>query len=279
MTEALTSLNLMPLVMRSAELGEFLAGIVGARHSRRELYAGVESAMSSPIPLMDLMRDSVFYPASGLDGDPLRHLGSYFSSFIFADYGYQVEDVMATFNDDGWNRFAYPWKLVAKRRIIESELPLDQWHLNSAGFNEGGNRTEISRKAKPPFAVWAVFHRDVGDRHRPQLASLLFLGFEAVTAFQNLYITNSLTPACIAVIQPSDPMGSNWTDFVDPDLILAQAVLQNPVGMPQYLLYGGRGKPEWYQDPCWPVYNRLLAWPLARRQQREGALGLWKRSE
>lgn len=46
-----------------------------------------ETIMSSPFPLRELLRDSLYYPSSAFDGDPIRHLAGNFLSFIYVDYG------------------------------------------------------------------------------------------------------------------------------------------------------------------------------------------------
>ena len=42
---------------------------------------------SSPFSLQKILRDSLYYPSSGLDGDPIKHLSGNFYSFVYVDYG------------------------------------------------------------------------------------------------------------------------------------------------------------------------------------------------
>jgi len=35
-----------------------------------------KTIMNEPFPLHELLRDSLYYPSSGFDGDPVRHLVS-----------------------------------------------------------------------------------------------------------------------------------------------------------------------------------------------------------
>ena len=48
------------------------------------------SLLGRTLPVVDLLYESVYYPASGLDGDPMMHLGHHFWSYIYADYGYGI---------------------------------------------------------------------------------------------------------------------------------------------------------------------------------------------
>lgn len=46
-----------------------------------------ETILGTPFPLHELLRDSLYYPSSAFDGDPIRHLAGNFLSFIYVDYG------------------------------------------------------------------------------------------------------------------------------------------------------------------------------------------------
>lgn len=248
-----------------------------------------EGALDGPIPIQDLLSGSVFYPASGLDSDPMRHLGHHFWSFLYADYGFTPESIQSVFGAD---QFA-GYKLLGRRCVTEDEIPLARWNSESAGYLEGGNNREARERATPPFAEWAFLERDYGPDKPRELMSFLFVGADAVTLFKKLYIETGATPDCIAIIQPGDGMGDqNWTNFKDPNAFLAQAMLMNSAGKPSFLLYGGNGRPEWYKDPVWPSYDTCVAWPLERkinrgnpndagysfRGTRAGALSLWQRT-
>ncbi len=244
-----------------------------------------EDALDSPVRIQDLLRDSVFYPASGLDSDPMQLLGHHFWSFVYADYGFTPESIQAVLSAD---KFA-GYKILRRRSVIEDEIPLAGWNSESAGYLEGGNIREAREKATPPFAEWALLERNYGPEKPPELMSFLFVGADGVTLFQRLYHKNGVAPACVAIIQPGDGMGDqNWTDFRNPTAYLARAVLSNPAGSPRFLLHGGGGKAEWYKESCWPTFGKCLAWPLERtesaspgspfRRRREGAMSLWERT-
>ena len=36
-----------------------------------------------PLPLVDILRESLYYPASGIDGTPIKYFAGHFLSFIF----------------------------------------------------------------------------------------------------------------------------------------------------------------------------------------------------
>jgi hypothetical protein len=50
--------------------------------------------MHEPFPMDQVLQDSLYYPSSGFDGDPVRHLAGNILSFIYVDYGYSHDEFM-----------------------------------------------------------------------------------------------------------------------------------------------------------------------------------------
>lgn len=202
----------------------------------------------------------VFYPASGTDGDPVRHFGGHFLSFVYADYALPEKDFLRELKKGfrGYRR-------LFTRRVEETVLAPSGWPTLS--LTKRNTTADERRKYERPFltpapfyAYWAVFVRKRGQRedHGPQRLSLLQIAHEGVEAFQALYVANSIAPRGIAVIQPGTGFGGNWTSFENPQGVLARMVCANPAGRPQYLLYGGIGEPDFYRDSCWPEYSHKV---------------------
>jgi len=131
---------------------------------------------------------------------------------------------------------------------------------------------------RPPFALWAVFVRtpDFGADHGPERFSLLYIGGDGVATFQAPYHGNRAAPVAVAIIQPGTGFGGNWTDFEDPDRVFARSVRENPADVPDLLLFGGFGRPDFYREPCWPDYGHQVAvlGPALRLWCRSAAPGL-----
>jgi len=59
----------------------------------------------------------------------------------------------------------------------------------------------------------------------------------------------------------------NWTNFYDPEKIFARTVLQNPNGLPAYLIIDG--------DTCnWGDFNDNLC---VLYRSHDNAIGIWQR--
>ena len=235
------------------------------------------TTMKNRLPLKLLLERSLYYPACGIDGDPVKYLGGAVLSFVYVDYRYTHDEWTNEIKNWGFKGY----RLLATRPVIEAELSPDGWpppipHLYL--------RSETRRpvKVKDPFCEWSVFERnvDAGPDHGPQRFNLLYVRAEGVAAFRSLYVENNSGPAVIAVIQPGTGTGGNWTDFRDEKAILARTVLGNPAGTPPFLLYGGYGSRDEYNTPCWLQYRRSRGFIRIPENEcrSERRIGLWSKS-
>lgn len=228
-----------------------------------------DSMKDGPLPLDRILGGSLFYPASGFDGDPIRHLSGSVRSFVYADYGYEQDEFVRALDGPEFRGY----EILAMREIDEAELAPHGWHLPPGPFWDGEPNAAV---VKPPFFVWVVmegpdnFSADYG----PRRISLLYLCIDGVKTFQTLYVERGLSPKAIAIIQPGESFGGNYTDFKDPERSLGRAVLGNSAGMPQFLLYGGYGTRDDYGWPCWPEYSERIRFI---EKSGGGSVGVWSR--
>lgn len=146
-------------------------------------------------PLRDILRDSVYYPASGIDGDPVKYLAGNFHSFVLADYGVGRERVLGKLS-------AFRgYRIAAQREVSERELTPSGWtpQLLQGCKDIPQRRT---RRMQPPFGIWSIHERtnEFGSDHGPERFSMLYIGGDGVATFQALYRGNSIAPAVIAII-------------------------------------------------------------------------------
>lgn len=224
------------------------------------------------LSIESLLENSLYYPSSGRDGDPVRYLGGFIHSFIYVDYGVAREDVLQSLGDNHHGFKGY--RVIHCRDVEPSELTPHGWKSLHPG-REDGDPLKYRDYMKKPFALWAIFERnsDHEDGHGPIRFSLLYICGDGEATFQALYLGNKRSPEVVAIIQPGTGFGLNWTNFSDASLVFGRSVLDNPSGKPQYLLYGGWGAD--YKPSCWPEYSELVHyWKIV---SVDGELGLWKR--
>jgi hypothetical protein len=230
-----------------------------------------DQSEANDFPLAAVLKDSLFYPASGLDDDPVKHLSSYTTSFVYCDYAmdeHKVDDARLC----GWMS---GYRVIMDRRLSREEVAPDGFRMPPLEPGDGDpNKHDASRK--PEFIRWQIGEKLSGKTNsgEPQRVSLLYLGVDGVAAFNTLYVMRGLSPAAIAIIQPGHCFGNNYTNFEDPVAILSRLVLSNPAGAPDILMFGGNQDEAHYRSACWPRYRRLLARP---ERSQKGFLGIWTR--
>ena len=209
-------------------------------------------------PLHLVLKDSLYYPASGLDGDPIRHLGGYIHSFVYTDYSVGETKIAESLVDPKHQLKGY--RLIFSKNVSETVFG------SSPPYEQNG-----SKAATLPYALWAVLERlnEFGTNHGPRRLSFLFIGGEAVQVFKHLYIDNGETPEVVAIIHCGIGWGGVCNDLADRRQQLAQDVLDHCARQPRFVLYGVRYRP--CRECCWPEYTHKVAtWPDGGYE-----LGLW----
>ena len=228
------------------------------------------------LPLKELLEGSLYYPASGCDGDPVKYLGGVVLSFVYVDYSFTHDKWMNEIRCPGFRGY----HLLSTRSVPETELSPCGWPppIPPALLKE---EQSPQRSVTEPFCEWSIFERDqdMGVDHGPQRFSLLYIRFEGVAAYKSLYVENNATPDVIVIIQPGTCSGGNWTDFRDEKAILARTVLGNPAGTPHFLLYGGYGSRGDYNTPCWSQFSKSRGFiRMPENECRSGRrIGLWSK--
>ena len=231
----------------------------------------ISEIKDGPFPLDNLLQDSLYYPSSGFDGDPVKYLAGDILSFIYVDYGNTCDEYLSALKA-GFRGY----DLVATRSVKELELTPRGWDPTPPPDLEG-DPSRYRHAMKQPYCFWSVFQRGEGiaSDHGPIRFSLLYLCADGVAAFQALYIANAAAPKAVAIVQPGHGFGLNWTNFENPQGPLARAVFGNPRGQPEILLHGGYGPRNFYRKPCWPSYSKHVC--FVPKGGGNGSIGIWKR--
>ena len=141
------------------------------------------------------------------------------------------------------------------------QLAPNGWRIrvepDRAEYHEPDQYSDIFEK---PFAEWFIFERteEYDESHNPYRFSLLFICADGAAAYQALYLENRMTPKILAIIQPGEAFGCNWTNFTNRGQILARSVFHGGNPLPEYLINGGIGRSEFYRAPIWPEYTEFV---------------------
>lgn len=205
---------------------------------------------TSDFPINDVLQGSVYYPACGLDGRPVKYLGGYSHSFVYVDTNMERErfiNGLRTFEGYG---------LVLNRSLQAKDLCFRYFEPMMPKASDGIIR-EPYYEDRDIFAEWAVYKREnwLDESHGPKRFSLLYIGGEGAATFQSLYFSNRCAPSVLVLIK-SDIWTGNWTEFRDPYGILARSIMRNPAGKPEYLLFESRGG---HFIDRWPWYSNKVS--------------------
>ena len=219
-----------------------------------------ETNIKNSLPLEKILKDSLYYPASNIDGDPVKYLHREIQSFIYVDYAMTPERLHQEINNRGFEGY----EVHASRFVEENELAPIGWQPASLQDSDGDlSRMNESRTATP-FYKWHVFRRKNGftEEHGPERFSLLYLCADGAAAFQALYHGNQAYPKAIAVVGPGTGFGGNWTDFRERDKILGRSVMENPHGQPELMLCCSPAEAYWpeFSIPHGNAGNRIRIW-------------------
>lgn len=239
-----------------------------------------------PFPLLDILRDSLYYPASGFDGTPVKYLAGCVFSFVYVDCGYSREELENELTEHGFRGY----ELIDRRSVTVGELfpleamhyfPLDLELYEELGYHrfwglhrrlQGDDRaTRDTRellahldflRSEELFCDWFVFKREahLENDHGPYRFSWLYIRAEAARAFDRLYVANRVAPKAVAVIR--EPF------FQSENGIFARCALSNPAGPPKILLFGGPNGPDRNHETFWPDYRKPCSheWKLIRQK-------------
>jgi hypothetical protein len=213
------------------------------------------------LPLKEILKDSFYYPSSGLDGNPIKSLTGNVYSFIYVDYGVTKQKLDSAIEDGGFKGY----RLLMSREVAEEELFPDGKASLELSRNDGDPQKYRSWM-KAPFIKWMIFEHNNDDdldnndgaESRVEKFSLLYIGAEGVSTFNSLYLSNQLSPLAVAVIQPGHGFGGNWTNYTDTNQVFYKTVFNNPNGIPKYLMYGGWGQLSSYEETCWPKFSEEI---------------------
>ncbi len=172
--------------------------------------------------LKNVLTDSLYYPASGFDGTPVKYLRGHVHSFIDVAYEETIEQLI----DAIQNRPYLGFHVIHQQSISVNKLIPNSWD-----FSEDAPELQAPREEKKikPFCEWFIFEN--ADKER---FSLLHICAEGVAAFKDLYLRHNIKPKII-FFKRCDGFSGNWTTFRDDRGPLASAVFSKPDLMPDYL--------------------------------------------
>jgi len=206
-----------------------------------------DGKITDKLPLKSLLKNSLFYPACGRDGDPVWYAHTEIQSFFYADYGVTQKQIEASLFGTGHYgenitfRGSDPigfkgYKVIGAKKLTSKEL--DPTGVVSLTTKKGQMQfvtdtdyvySTLKDWIKPAFAKWYILERqsEFDDTHGPERFSFVFICADGVTTYKTLYNFNDMAPKYLTIYQPGDGFGFNWDSFQSEDGQLCKTVFEN----------------------------------------------------
>ncbi len=209
-------------------------------------------------PLKDVLQNSCYYPASGLDASPVIIANGFVHSFIYCDYGIKKDNYKNEIIAVGFKGYTK----ILQREVGKHEIAPMNWMPEILKYSDGNN--DFDKPIYVPkncefFGDWTIWERteEYSEEIGPKYFSLFFLTGECLATYQGLYLQNLLTPKIIAMIQPGHAYGNIWK-IVQPEDVYANTceVVKNNKNS-DFLLIGRYGNREEQKKCPFKGYKHL----------------------
>lgn len=213
-------------------------------HNNHYLYIVSDVTLMNKID--EILSNSLFYPACGDDGLPVKYFNEHFAeygidTYVYVDYA-MCEDRLKEVQD-GFRHY----HVIDEKDLGESDLVATETDYKQ--YASVLTAEEITRQEEivygryidtiNPFArlIEYVRNDNAAPSRGPEHFSLLYIGAEAVATYAALYRTRGIAPKAIAIIAPGTGFGGNYTDFYDPGSAFMKLIRQG-MSQPEYILFG-----------------------------------------
>jgi len=214
-----------------------------------------------PIPLNDLLQDSLYYPCAFTDSSSIEKFSGKIFSYVHVDLSKDlkthkewIRKGLKEFDLDTGEitgGFYLDYKLIYERKIKWDELIPRGWIPPIRPTKQDGDLDSLAywQKISPThFAYWTIWRRKdtvLDIKQNPSYFSLLYLGGSEMNAvYQVTYNRLSIKPKVLNLINPG--MGF-WDVVMGEDVqsikthgFFEKVIKANPAGLPPFL----------YSDHC-----------------------------
>jgi hypothetical protein len=191
------------------------------------------------IDINTFLENSVYYPACGYDGTPIKYLGKLFSNFVYADYNtdyFELENIICLHGLQGYRLkniysldaeelFGFNWEDF----IIKNKEIYEMLHF----------------KNEDQFARIFSFDRNIrlNDSHGKRNIELLYIKAEGISTYNYLYVQRNIAPKCLVSIVPGLGFGGNFDDY--PKMLIN--LIKSTKKFPEYQFYDDQGAKYFYE--------------------------------
>ena len=207
----------------------------------------------------------VYYPGSGIDGDPVEVFGASHSvhCFVYADYWLSKEALQEGLHAHGFRGYNILDEVSFSEREVMSACPWRKHFLTGEELRAAVRGTAEMREVNhpSPYALLVILERKArfGDDHGPERLAILFLGADGIATYEVIF-ANGNAPKFFGFLLQDHGFGGNYDRFGRGGLL--EKIMNASKVYPHFILtsydnpYDGYAKVEW-SDPL-PGRGRSL---------------------
>ena len=243
---------------------------------------------SEPINFGNVFKDSIYYPACGFDGDVMSICMGYSHSFIYVDNLCLWESVgkERVYEFINTSRTFGAFNRVFQAEFSKSEL-MGQHSFPKEKLLYTDGEPSYGLAPKDFFAILTIFEPKRGNRtychsdratklHVYEPLAFLYVCDDGCFSYQDFYYSHNVKPKGVAIIQPGDAFGGNWTSYYERDKVFGRIVMNNKAGIPDILISGGRdSRGGHFRRNIWPEYSDRIYY--SRLEQK--GIAVWAQNE
>ena len=210
-------------------------------------------------PLADFLRSRiVYYPGSGIDGDPVEVFGASHSAhcFVYADYWLPKDELTKELHTHGFRGYDILDEVSFSEREVMDAIPWRRHFLSEEEMRAAANGTAEMRQVNhpSPYALLAILERkpNFGDDHGPERLAILFLGADGIATYEAIF-ANGNAPQFFGFLLQDHGWGGNYDRFGRGGLL--EKIMTRSNVFPHFVLtvhdrlYDGYARVEW-ADPA-----------------------------
>lgn len=191
-----------------------------------------------------VLKDSLYYPCSGLHGKPVRDFIGNTYSFIYVDNGVPI-DCFSKSLIKGFKGY---------KLIYRDSVDLDNLFLKRSIKLKGFNHSKIRLRTHSsiiPYCEWAIFESETekDENENPKRFSLTFICADGIDTYQLLYLNYNIAPRIISIIQPGAPFQMDEFEEI---------VFSNKKFLPKYFVLGGYNVSNFEYMSPWEDFKKFV---------------------
>ena len=210
-------------------------------------------------PLADFLKSRiVYYPGSGIDGDPVEVFGASHSAhcFVYADYWLPKDELTKELHTHGFRGYDILDEVSFSEREVMDAIPWRRHFLSEEEMRAAANGTAEMRQVNhpSPYALLTILERKsiFGDDHGPERLAILFLGADGIATYEAVF-ANGNAPQFFGFLLQDHGWGGNYDRFGRGGLL--EKIMTRSNVFPHFVLtvhdrlYDGYARVEW-ADPA-----------------------------